>query len=261
MSRCISQVARPSGGSPACTDAYSPSPSRRRSPPARAPVIRSPPMPPAIPPRSRARPRARPSRFLPALVHRPDGHRANYSATSGPWAPGAEPHGASPRSPAWSIDPSWSSDHQRIAFTRAQRRPGHLPDERRWDRQALGPLRDLPGHIDMPSWSPDGTHLLVRVVTQGYPYLAKIDLATGNMACGAVGALAVAGDYPIYDPTGKTSITVDNHQRAIKRFTPGGAVTTVLTSSGPYRRSGDLAGRHQARLPAAVTGNNARSSC
>ena len=106
-----------------------------------------------------------------------------------------------------------------------------------------------PGSIDMPSWSPDGTHLLVRVVLQGVPCLAKIDLATGNLALVApAGVFAVAGSYPIYDPAGKTIFYVDNDQKTIKRFTPGGALTTVLTSSVVSRRSGDLAGRHQARL-------------
>jgi Tol biopolymer transport system component len=97
----------------------------------------------------------------------------------------------------------------------------------RWARSAT-----YPGSIVDPSWSPDGTHLLVSVVIQSDAYLAKIDLATQNMALIAPkGFFAVAGSYPIYDPTGKTIFFIDKDSKSIKRFTPGGALTTVFTSS------------------------------
>jgi TolB protein len=131
------------------------------------------------------------------------------------------------------IDPSWSYDHKRIAFGRVR---NGVPDiylmnadgtNKRWARSAT-----FPSTIDMPSWSPDGTHLLVRAVFQGNPSLAKLDLATGNLALVAPKALfGVLGSYPIYDPAGTTIIYLDNTYKTIKRFTPNGALTTVLTSS------------------------------
>jgi Tol biopolymer transport system component len=88
------------------------------------------------------------------------------------------------------------------------------------------------GNIDMPSWAPNGTHLLVRVMLQGFPCLGKIDLASGNLVTVApAGTFAIAGSQPVYDPAGKTIFFVDYNQMAIKRFTPGGALTTVLTTS------------------------------
>jgi len=130
-------------------------------------------------------------------------------------------------------NPSWSYDHKHIAFTRLR---NSVPDiylvdadgtHKHWARSTT-----YPGGIDMPSWSPDGTHLLVRVVFQGGFRLAKLDLATGNMALVAPMALfTVAGNYPIYDPTGKTIFYVDNTYKTIKRFIPNGAQSTVLTSS------------------------------
>ena len=128
---------------------------------------------------------------------------------------------------------SWSYDHKRIAYARLR---GGAPDiflvngdgtNKRWARSTA-----YPNTIDSPSWSPDGTHLLVRVVYQGVPSVAKLDLATENLALLApAGVFALEANSPIYDPTGKTIFYVDRTLKTIKRFTPGGAVTTVLTSS------------------------------
>jgi Tol biopolymer transport system component len=130
-------------------------------------------------------------------------------------------------------DPSWSYDHKHIALTRPR---NGVPDiylvdadgtHQHWARSTT-----YPGGIDMPSWSPDGTHLLVRAVFQGNPCVAKLDLATGNLALVAPKALfGVVGSYPIYDPAGTTIIYLDNTYKTIKRFTPNGALTTVLTST------------------------------
>ena len=133
----------------------------------------------------------------------------------------------------YETDPSWSSDHKRIAFARVRNGYNDIfvmnadGTNKHWARSFT-----YAGNIDMPSWSPDGTHLLVKVMLNGIPCLGKIDLASGNLATVApAGTFAVAGSQPIYDPAGKTIFFVDYGQMAIKRFTPGGAVTTVLTSS------------------------------
>jgi Tol biopolymer transport system component len=130
-------------------------------------------------------------------------------------------------------DPSWSPDHKRIAFTRVRNNYSDIylmnadGTNKHWARSVT-----YAGNIDTPSWSPDGTHLLVRVMLQGYPCLGKIDLASGNLtAVAPAGTYVIAGSQPIYDPAGKTIFFVDYHQMVIKRFTPGGALTTLLTSS------------------------------
>jgi Tol biopolymer transport system component len=129
--------------------------------------------------------------------------------------------------------PSWSFDHTRIAL--ARERNGLLDiflmkadgTGKRWARSTA-----FAGLIDQPSWSPDGSHLLVRVNQQG-AYLAKLELATGNLVLVAPArALAVKGSYPIYDPAGiNIYYRDDSNNKTIKRFTPGGEATTVLTST------------------------------
>ena len=133
----------------------------------------------------------------------------------------------------YETDPSWSFDHKRIAFTRVRNGSNDIflmnadGTSKQWARSVT-----YPGNIDMPSWSPDGARLLVRVWLQGIPSLATIDLATGNMSLVApMGMFGVPGSYPIYDSAGKTILFVDNTRKVIKRFTPGGTLTTVLTSS------------------------------
>ena len=136
--------------------------------------------------------------------------------------------------------PSWSFDHSRIAFTRLR---NGLPDIYLMNADGTGKrwARSTPysGLIDQPSWSPDGSHLLVRVYSQNW-YLAKLDLATGNLVLVAPSrALAVRGSFPIYDQTGTYIYYRDDvTNRAIKRFKPGGEETTVLTSTWSL---GDLA--------------------
>ena len=126
--------------------------------------------------------------------------------------------------------PRWSWDRKQIAFVRQRNGLADIfvmnadGTNKHWARPTA-----YSSTIDMPSWSPDGSHLLVRVGVQGF-LLAKLDLATGNLSLIApAGALGVDGSYPVYDPTGKTIFYVDNTLKVIKRFTPGGAVTTVLS--------------------------------
>lgn len=136
--------------------------------------------------------------------------------------------------------PHWSWDHKRIAFVRM--RNGYTDifvmnadgSNKHWARSTA-----YAGTIDMPSWSPDGSHLLVRVGYQGQLLVAKLDLATGNLSLVApAGQFGVQGYYPVYDATGTSIFYLDLTLKTIKRFTPGGALTTVLS---PGIWVGDLA--------------------
>jgi Tol biopolymer transport system component len=137
--------------------------------------------------------------------------------------------------------PVWSPDRKRIAFERA--RNGlvdiYLMDadgtHKRWARPTAAAYS-----INSPSWSPDGSHLLVQVWLQGgTPCVARLDIATGNLTLVApAGVFAQEARYPIYDKEGKSIFYVDRSLENIRRFTPGGTDALVLTG-GSY--VGDLA--------------------
>jgi Tol biopolymer transport system component len=128
---------------------------------------------------------------------------------------------------------SWSFDRKRIAFSRT--RNGNYTDiflmnadgsNKHWARSAT-----YSGSIDNPSWSPDGTHLLVTATMNGFPYLATIDLATQNLSLVAPqGLFAVQSYTATYDATGAI-VYLDAAFKNVKRFTPGGPVTTLLSAS------------------------------
>jgi TolB protein len=129
--------------------------------------------------------------------------------------------------------PTWSPDRKRIAFARQRNviLDIYLTNAdgtgKRWARSTASTFP-----IYRPSWSPNGTNLLVTVYQPGGPYVAKLDLATGNAAFVApAGGFAVKGDYPVYDATGSSIYYVDDTRRTIKRFTPGGAQAHILTST------------------------------
>lgn len=137
--------------------------------------------------------------------------------------------------------PVWSPDHRQIAFERVR---NGLVDiflmdadgtHKHWARPTAAPYT-----INSPSWSPDGSHLLVQVwPQQTRSYVAKLDLATGNLTLVApAGALGQEARYPIYDKDGKSIFYVDASLQNIRRFTPGGTDAPVLTG-GSYL--GDLA--------------------
>jgi Tol biopolymer transport system component len=128
--------------------------------------------------------------------------------------------------------PTWSPDRKRIAFAR-QRSVGldiYLMNAdgtgKRWVRSTASTFT-----VYRPSWSPDGSHLLVTIYYQGGVFVARLDPATGNMAFLApAGAFAVKGDWPIYHPTGRI-FYIDDTRKSIQHFTPGGAQAVVLTST------------------------------
>ena len=128
--------------------------------------------------------------------------------------------------------PTWSPDRKRIAFARQRNviLDIYLMNAdgtgKRWARSTASTFP-----IYRPSWAPNGSHLLVTVYYQGGTYVAKLDLATGNVAFVApAGGFAVKGDFPVYHPT-SSIFYIDDTRRTIKRFTPGGAQAHILTST------------------------------
>ena len=146
---------------------------------------------------------------------------------------------------------SWSPDHAHVAFER--RRNGVLDiyimdadgTHKHWARSVTTPYQ-----VSSPSWSPDGSNLLVCVWVDGVrPYAARITLATGNLALIApAGLFGLEASYPVYAKDGKSILYVDASLKTIKRFTPG---RRGRHRSGRRRlrgRSGAFTRRQPARL-------------
>lgn len=132
----------------------------------------------------------------------------------------------------------WSPDHKRVAF---ERKRNGLTDiflvnadgtNKHWARSTAG---NYP--VTMPSWAPDGSHLLVSMWLNNHPFVAKLDLATGGLVLIApVGVLGVEGRYPIYAADGKAIyyIAIAASQTELRKFTPGGADAHVRSYYSSY---------------------------
>jgi TolB protein len=130
-------------------------------------------------------------------------------------------------------EPRWSHDGKHVAFVR--KRNGlndvFLADADGTHKHWASATQSAYA-VNSPSWAPDGTHLLVRVDFQGYPSLAKLDLATGNLALvTSKGVYLQTGYTPVYDPAGTSIYYLDWSVNSIKRFTPNGALATVVSAT------------------------------
>ena len=124
--------------------------------------------------------------------------------------------------------PAWSYDHKHLALVRPRLDANNVLHDDIYLMNADGTnkhwARSLPysSALREPSWSPDGTRLVLTIGLQGGSWLATLDLATGNLSLVAFeGLFAVQGFHPSYDPTGKTIVFVDATRKLIRQFYPG----------------------------------------
>jgi TolB protein len=93
--------------------------------------------------------------------------------------------------------------------------------------------------LDYPSWSPDGTHLLVTIHIAGTPFLARLTLATGAVNFVSIAAGGPAGTQASYDPTGKKIIYVGPDDGAtIEKINADGTGHVTLFSNTSAHFSG-----------------------
>jgi len=136
--------------------------------------------------------------------------------------------------------PSWSYDHKHVAMVRfrtdatnAQHFDIYLMDadgtHKHWAKSYTSSFQ-----IMDPSWSPDGSRLVVTVILQNLPYVATLDLATGQLAL----VWFLAGGYaqgrdPSYSPTGKEILYVGSSQNTVDMAVPGGGHYGLVSSDTP----------------------------
>lgn len=140
----------------------------------------------------------------------------------------------------YETEPAWSQDNKLIAMTRprldasnVQRSDIYLMNadgtNKRW-------ARSLPSSFDIryPSWSPDGSRLVVNVMLGAKQYLATLKLATGAMAFVTLGGQVLQGSYPSFDPTGKFIIYVGASGKTIEMINPDADIGYLTVSSTTF---------------------------
>jgi Tol biopolymer transport system component len=136
--------------------------------------------------------------------------------------------------------PSWSYDRKRVAMVRfrtdatnTQHYDIYLMNadgtNKHWAKSYTSAF-----HIMDPSWSPDGSRLVVTVFLQNLPYVATLDLATGQLALvSMMGGTYVQGEDPSYDPTGQKIVYVSLSHTTVDLVVPGGPHIVPVSSDTP----------------------------
>lgn len=131
---------------------------------------------------------------------------------------------------------AWSADNKRIAMIRTRYDASKVPHTdiflmnadgtgKRWARPAISSFS-----ITDPSWSPDGTRLVVNVWIQRIPRLAIMKVATGEMSFVSTSLGGPQGQHPSYDPTGKKIVYAGPWGLSLEQINADGTGRKVLIS-------------------------------
>jgi Tol biopolymer transport system component len=139
---------------------------------------------------------------------------------------------------AYAGEPAWSQYNTRIAMVRerldaskvshtdiylinADGTNGH------WARATPSPY-----NLRYPSWSPDGSRILLTIQQLGKPYLATLILATGQIKFVTSGGIGVQGNYPSYNRAGTKIVFVSPSGTSFQEMNTDGTARKVLASFG-----------------------------
>lgn len=140
----------------------------------------------------------------------------------------------------WELSPAWSWNNQRIALVRPRRDSlGTVRDDiflinadgsgGRWALSKASPYE-----LSHPSWSPDGSHILVTIAAQGTWYVGAIGMTSRALQFVASGGNAVPGRQASYDPAGQRIVYVGSNSKTLDVMNANGTGHTVLLSApGP----------------------------
>jgi Tol biopolymer transport system component len=134
----------------------------------------------------------------------------------------------------YETEAAWSYDNQRIAMLRPRRDASNVvhPDvflinadgsNGRWARST-----PLSYDLRSPSWSPDGSRILVSIKQVGKYYIGRMNAATGQVSFVTSGGAGVQGNYASFDPTGKKIVYVGPTGLTVDQINPDGTGHKVL---------------------------------
>jgi len=133
--------------------------------------------------------------------------------------------------------PSWSYDNKRIAVVR-YRWDGNVGHDDIWVMDANGSnghwVRPTPSPWDLfdPTWSPDGTHLVLTVWWASTNwYLAKMNVATGDIQLISPGTGGFVGTRPSYNKAGTKIVYVGPKYGTVEQINADGTGHKVRYTS------------------------------
>lgn len=138
--------------------------------------------------------------------------------------------GADERSPAWSYD------NKRIAVMRKRADIGNVIHDDIWVMNADGSNghwvrpEASPWNLWNPTWSPDGSHLLLTMSIQGFVYLATMRVADGQVTLIHPVGGGILGLMPQYDATGQKIVYVNTYTKSVDQVNADGSNHKVLAT-------------------------------
>jgi Tol biopolymer transport system component len=140
----------------------------------------------------------------------------------------------------YETEPAWSFNNQKIAMVRPRKDANNVEHSDIYLMNADGSnkhwARPQTASVDIrsPSWSPDGTHLVVAVIMGGKPYLGTIEVATGNFKFVLFNGKAIQGNYPSYEPGKGRILYVNDTGKIIMLVDPvGNTAYWMVTADTP----------------------------
>lgn len=137
---------------------------------------------------------------------------------------------------AYAGEPAWSQDNMRIAMVRARLDASKVSHTDIYVINADGTnghwarATPSPYNLRYPSWSPDGSRILLTVEQLGKPYLATLILATGQIKFVTSGGIGVQGNYPSYNRAGTKIVFVSPSGTSFQQMNTDGTARSVLAS-------------------------------
>ena len=135
---------------------------------------------------------------------------------------------------AYEVTPAWSWDNKRIALIRPRKDASNVTHSDIYLINADGTnghwvlSTPSPYNLSTPSWSPDGSHILVTISDVACWRLGWVHLTSrilGNLTSG--GGL-VAGKQPSYDPTGQKIVYVGLNSKSLDLINHDGSGHVTL---------------------------------
>ena len=139
---------------------------------------------------------------------------------------------------AYAGEPAWSRDNKQIAIVRERYDANNKSHTDIWIMNADGSnghwarSSPFPYNLRYPTWSPDGSRILLTIEQVGKPYLATLTLATGQVKFVTLGGTGIQANYPTYNPSGNKILFVAANGASLQQINLDGTNRIKIASFG-----------------------------